>query len=665
LVRFRVFRVFRGQNRLLKPSVTSAVDAVERAGQCRGVPPRFLFVLVLSLLLAAVAPAAEPDPLAGLRPGHPRLLATAADWAAAKARIAADPLAAELHQGVLAAARATLPLPTCRYEKRGRRLLGVSRETVARVLNLAYAYRMTGDAAFARRAEAEMLAAAAFPDWNPSHFLDVGEMTTALALGCDWLDDVLTPAARATLHRAIADKGLRPGLDPHSPDNWWHTAENNWNQVCLGGLSLGALLIADEEPALARQVLALARSHNVHGLAPYAPGGVYPEGPGYWGYGTTYQVLFNAGLISALGTDWGQPDRPGFLASAGAFTQMIAPSGRYDNFSDGDDTPGFQPALFWLSRRLGQPGLLASQLRLLQAGEPGLRGAMHERFAVLALLWWPAQTADAPALPLRWLGRGRNPIVVFRESWTDPAALYLAVKGGAAGLNHGHMDAGSFVLEADGVRWGVDLGAQDYFSLEAKHVDLWNMKQDSQRWSVYRINNHSHSTLTLDGQLHRVDGHAEFTGFSAESAAAVLDLTPVFAGQAASVHRGFRLLPGRRVLIQDELRGLRPGTNVRWQMTTRAEVSCQGTTATLRQAGHTLTAQVIGADGVAFAVEPAEPPPDDFNAHNPGAHLLVATHVTPANGVLRFAVVLTPGASAAPLPALAPLETWPVSHLTP
>ena len=44
---------------------------------------------------------------------------------------------------------------------------------------------LTGDRAFSSRAEQEMLAAAAFTDWNPSHFLDVGEMTTALALGYD------------------------------------------------------------------------------------------------------------------------------------------------------------------------------------------------------------------------------------------------------------------------------------------------------------------------------------------------------------------------------------------------------------------------------------------------------------------------------------------------
>ena len=43
---------------------------------------------------------------------------------------------------------------------------------------------------------------------------------------------------------------------------------------------------------------------------------------------------------------------------------------------------------------------------------------------------------------------------VFR-AWTDPEALYLAFKGGNNQANHGHMDIGSFVLDAGGKGGGV------------------------------------------------------------------------------------------------------------------------------------------------------------------------------------------------------------------
>lgn len=59
------------------------------------------------------------------------------------------------------------------------------------------------------------------------------------------------------------------------------------------------------------------------------------------------------------------------------------------------------------------------------------------------------------------------------------------------------MDAGSFVYEKNGVRWAMDLGMQNYFSLESKGVDLWNQSQEGQRWDVFRLNNMAHNTLTI------------------------------------------------------------------------------------------------------------------------------------------------------------------------
>lgn len=72
-----------------------------------------------------------------------------------------------------------------------------------------------------------MLAVAAFPDWNPSHSLDVGEMTAALALGYDWLFEVLTPAARARIRAALVGLGLKPGLTVTMDGKGWATEENN------------------------------------------------------------------------------------------------------------------------------------------------------------------------------------------------------------------------------------------------------------------------------------------------------------------------------------------------------------------------------------------------------------------------------------------------------
>lgn len=52
---------------------------------------------------------------------------------------------------------------------------------------------MTADSRFLERARQEMLAVASFSDWNPSHFLDVAEMTVVMCIGYDWLYDDLPP----------------------------------------------------------------------------------------------------------------------------------------------------------------------------------------------------------------------------------------------------------------------------------------------------------------------------------------------------------------------------------------------------------------------------------------------------------------------------------------
>ena len=605
--------------------------------------------------VTAAAAAIADDPLANLKPGHPRLMVASNQvWADIARRASDDPGLNALVRRIDGAARRLLTQPPAERRMTGRRLLGVSREVLGRVTTLAAGYHLTGDRALARRAEQEMLAAAGFTDWNPSHFLDVGEMTTALALGYDWLHDELSPESRATIQRAIVDKGLKAALVDNPHNRGWQRAQTNWNQVCFGGLALGALVVADREPDLARQILTLARERVELGLRPYAPDGVYPEGPSYWSYGTTYSVLTVAALETALGTDWGITSAPGFMAGAGAYAQMIGPTGLAYNFADGGEAAGLQPALMWFAQRLQDPGLMSVLSRQLAAlvGDPGEGGSSESsRFLVVAALWWAGADAvrQTPKLPLAWVGHGANPVAVFRSGWNDPKAAYLALKGGSASLNHAHMDAGSFVYEADGVRWADDLGMQSYESLESKGIALWGRTQDAERWTVFRLNNHSHNTLTIDGQLHRVEGAARIRSFSADptDAHAIVDLTPVFAGQASRVEREFRWTGDRTVQIQDRVAGAKPGASVRWAMVTRATVRLDGARAVLERDGQRLDVHLLEGAGATFSVIPADPPKDNFNAPNPGRSILIATVPADAAGNVRISVSLQPQGRAA------------------
>jgi len=173
-------------------------------------------------------------------------------------------------------------MPPSTYElPDGKRLFATSRRVKDRAYTLAMAYRLTGDERFSMRAWDELLAAANFKDWNPSHYLDTAEMTHGFAIGYDWLYDAWTPEQLTTLRNAIKNLGLNTALPLYRKKQAFVILTNNWNPVCNGGIGMGALAIADEESALADEILTGALKSIPRALAQYGPDGAWNEGPGY------------------------------------------------------------------------------------------------------------------------------------------------------------------------------------------------------------------------------------------------------------------------------------------------------------------------------------------------------------------------------------------------
>jgi hypothetical protein len=589
---------------------------------------------------------------------HPRLLMTAAEGEAVRERIARDATAAAVFAAVRADADALLDTPPVVYKKDGKRLLSVSREALARVLCLAFVHRMTDDPKYAARALAEMEATAGFSDWNPSHFLDTAEMAAALAIGYDWLYPLLSPEQEGMIRRAILDKGIHPSFEEK---RGWITGNNNWNQVCHGGMVFGALALLEREPELAERVITRALRGVPHAMDVVAPDGVYPEGPSYWEYGTTYNVLLIAALESALGSDFGLMKRPGFRETGAYPLLMTGPTGGVFGFSDSSQTGALSPAVFWFAREYRDPGLAWFDHQRLQAMLAEEQDGRRSRFLPLLLLWWDGKPAAKPRQPLGWKGEGINPVAVFRTSWTDPGAAFLAVKAGTPSANHGHMDAGSFIYEADGVRWALEFGSENYGKLEARGMGIWDRKQGSDRWSIFRYHNISHNTLTVDGAEQVVTARAGFTRFSARRARAVMDLSTVYGGQLARAERGFALLPDGRVLIQDEITAGDAPARVRWAMATPADIAETAPgQALLVKDGKQLRLEVLSRPDAAIETFTTDPPPNEWDTPNPGTRQ-VGFHTDLAPGEsITLTVLLTPGsAGGGDAPVLEPLSKWP------
>ena len=593
-------------------------------------------------------------------PAHPRILLLKGEEVPLKQAIAADKTWGSVHQVILTECDKMLTTAPVERIQIGRRLLDKSREALRRVFFLSYAWRITGQETYAQRAEKELLAVSAFSDWNPDHFLDVAEMTMGVAIGYDWLHDKLSQQSRATIREAILKKGIEPSLDPEN--NSWLKDNHNWNQVCNAGMTYGALAIYEDQPELARTVINRAIESIVLPMGDYAPDGAYPEGYGYWGYGTSFNVLFISAIEKALGQDFGLSQRPGFLKTAGYLMNMTGPTGSSFNYSDADNGGSLQPAMFWFANKAKDPSLLWVERSRLLNGEAVKNG--NDRLFPAILIWGAGTRINSIPAPAStaWVGGGKSPVALMRTAWTDPAAIYVALKGGSPSVNHAHMDVGSFVMEADGVRWAMDFGMQDYNSLESKGVKLWGNGQDSQRWQVYRYSNLAHNTLTVNGQLQTVAGNAPIISSSVtpQFLNATTDLTELYKGSLAKAHRGLAIVNQAYVVVRDELETTPNPATVRWPLLTSATVTLTGKNrAELTKDGKKLIVQVQEPADVTLKTWSTDPP-HDYDAPNPGTTLLGFEVTMPPNAKGNLTVLLIPEKAATkPAQPVQLLARWP------
>ena len=625
--------------------------------------PMKTLLIVILLLFCNSAFSQENNPvplhdiLKSLKKEHPRLLLLKDEEKKILQQIGKHKEWNAIHQGILTECDKIIELPPVERIKIGRRLLDKSRECLRRVFQLSYVYRTTGEEKYLKRAEKELLAVSAFEDWNPTHFLDVAEMTMAVAIGYDWLFDKLSEENRKIIREAIITKGINPSFD--SKYNSFVTAENNWNQVCNAGMTFGVLAIAENEPELAEKVINRAVASIPKSMSiSYKPDGAYPEGFSYWEYGTSFNVLFISSLEKALNTDFGLNKFPGFLKTAGFLENLIGPTGMAHNWGDSGLRDGLSPAMFWFADKTKDPSLLYNQKKSLE--KPGNNYVKNR--IIPALLIWGAQTdLESVKEPKEkiWVGQGANPVALMRTSWSDTNAIFVGFKAGSPAVNHAHMDVGSFVLDAFGERWAMDFGMQDYNSLETKGVDLWNRSQNSQRWEVFRLNNLAHNTLTFDGQLQNVKGYAKIDAWSSipDQLTAISDLSKIYEGQVASAKRGISIRNQSYVVVRDEIKTLEKPVTVRWNLLTSATVRVlDNKTVELSRHGKKMLLIFDTNEKIDIKTWPTTPT-HDYDAPNPDTQFVGFEATLSANAEHTFNAFFTTSEKIPETPALA---SWPV-----
>ncbi len=455
--------------------------------------------------------------------GHPRLFLNDQDLQSLKQAISVSSEKQSIHNHIIRESDIALTLPPLEHKLDGKRLLDVSREALRRILYLSYSFRMTSDVKYLNAAKDVITTVCNFPDWNKDHYLDVAEMCMAVAIGYDWLYHHLDHATRMHAASAIVTKAFAT-----SNNQWFYSATNNWNQVCNAGLVCGALAINETYKAGVAAIIDRSMKSNPLALEAYAPNGNYLEGAMYWQYGTTFQVMMISALEGVFGTDNGLQDYKGFMESAKFMNFMSGPTQQLFNHSDCNTYQSPKPIMYWFASKINDPSLIYEEERQLNMGAY-FKSFGEDRILPLSLVFAKDinhEEIDKPTERI-WVGKGITPVVLARTGWGGANEKYLAIKGGSGSTSHSHLDAGSFVYDANRYRWIMDLGMQSYDDVENAGVGFWDLAQDSERWDVFRLHNRNHSTMSINDQRHNVNGNAKFLEYydADDKLGAKIDLT--------------------------------------------------------------------------------------------------------------------------------------------
>lgn len=567
---------------------------------------------------------------------HPRLLCRKDDFDRIRENIKNDEMVRSWYKVQKTTADNALDrAPFCWELRDGLRLLMVAQDVTTRINALALVYQIEGDEKYAERAYLELKAICNYPNWVVTHYLDIGQMCQAAAIGYDWLYEWMTPEQRETIKNGLVRLGLKKleisyklfdtGVKISSSVNKagsWTRVSTNWNPWINSGAIMLGLALGDEEPELAGYIVNRALSSLELALPEYAPDGAGTEGLSYGNAATGNVIRVIACMQSALGDDYGYFNVPGFPGFGYFVPYMSGTTGTF-NYGDADRTFAYFTHAFFVAQKLGDPALGIKRIKDIQAKKTS--GEFLDIIFYRPEFYKESADAELELSLDKYFRKVETGSM--RSRWDDSEAIWLGFHGGDSSIGHAHLDSGSFVLDAMGLNWALDIGK------EPLTYTGTGAQIGSDAYLLYRMSPQGHNTLQIGLNKERgqvLESFSPVTEFESKPSGsyAKIDITEAYSHVANSAVRGFALINNRdTVIIQDELE-LKNKEDIWWLMHTKAdiEVSNDGKTAMLSQRGKRLRATLVEpANGTFYAME-AEPlpgtPTNSYQAVNTGIHKL-------------------------------------------
>jgi uncharacterized protein YjdB len=534
----------------------------------------------------------------GLSNEHPRLLVTKSRINELKSNLQNDDYINKVYNSIKTKVDSMIDMePTPEDEKS-------PYKTRNKLVDAAVLYQLTNDPKYAEFVWEELEAVANYKDWGISNsMLGCAETSFYVAFGYDMIYDYLNDQQRNTIENAIKNKALKEYMKTKAGER-----TNNINFVVNGTMAFSAMAILEDAQELEGKVLERALKDIQLAIRYYSKDGAWPEGPIYWGYGGQYLTYLIASLNNSLGIDYGLSQLEGFKNS-GAFPVYLQGELGTFNFADGNGLGGARPEAMWYASHYNKPeyAFIISDFNRRKNTQTGL-----------SLLFYKNGLVDKKPNTLDKTFKVVE-TSAFRSNWADANALFVAMKGYNSQMkSHADLDSGTFVFDALGVRWAMDLGTDNY-SLPG----FWDGKY--QRWTYYRKKPEGHNTLVINPKENPVlqqDVNAASCIIDTESkpkgAYSILDLSDAYTKDAKSAKRGMKLFNNRsQILIQDELLLKKP-SEIYWFMHTRADIEIieNGKAALLTKEGKKLYVKLISNNnGATFKEMEAKPLPTSPNPY--------------------------------------------------
>jgi hypothetical protein len=317
-----------------------------------------------------------------------------------------------------------------------------------------------------------------------------------LAMSDYLLGDKLKPEVRDTLRRNVEARVLNPFRQMATgirEDNFWLRTTNNWNAVCLAGVTGTALALVEKREDRAF-FAAAAEFYIKNFLKGFTPDGYCSEGVSYWNYGFGHYVLLTEALRQATGGRLDLMEAPEARPAALYGTRIEIQNGICPAFAD--CPVNAQPdsdLLAYLDRRYG--------LGLNRKVEPGVNGSLFETLLYANPGVFPETKSSEP-----------RPANTAEREWFSDAGVYIgrpdaktepklavALKGGHNDEHHNHNDVGSYQVVLNNTVPLVDPGSEVYTARTFS----------GQRYESQVLNSFGHPVPRVAGKLQETGRQAE------------------------------------------------------------------------------------------------------------------------------------------------------------